>query len=210
VDTRSPRRLRYAGRSPAARSRNQAMEIGASDSRAYLCPDGWLERADLVGQVCGSSPHGPTIIFNTLGRFLRNPTETSPVIGSCGVSDSEHDHSSTCFRLPTIHALGFNSSSETRDHRSRLTDGPCILQISCQCPPEARSIRRHTVQVSFTQQVPPKIYCGASLILLLRFCTVLTLTANSVFSINAGLNTSASMKRICRAGAGLLSFILMI
>jgi hypothetical protein len=54
------------------------------------------------------------------------------------------------------------------------------------------------------------IYCGASLILLLRFCTVLTLTANSVFSINAGLNTSALVKRICRAGAGLLSFILRI
>ena len=77
-------------------------------------------------------------------------------------------------------------------------------------PPETRPIRRHTIQVSFTQQLPPKIYCGASLILLLRFCTVLTLTANSVFSINAGLNTSASVKRICRAGAGLLSFILKI
>src|SRR5579863_1412179 len=31
-------------------------------------------------EVCGSSLHGPTIIFNTLERFLRNPTETSPVI----------------------------------------------------------------------------------------------------------------------------------
>jgi hypothetical protein len=31
-------------------------------------------------EICGSSPHGPTIIFNTLERFLRNPTETSPVI----------------------------------------------------------------------------------------------------------------------------------
>jgi hypothetical protein len=31
-------------------------------------------------EVCGSSPHGPTIIFNTLESFLRNPTETSPVI----------------------------------------------------------------------------------------------------------------------------------
>jgi hypothetical protein len=52
------------------------------------------------------------------------------------------------------------------------------------------------------------MYCGASLIPLLRFSTVLTLTAVTVFSINAGLNTSASLKKICRAGAGLLSFIL--
>ena len=31
-------------------------------------------------KVCGSSPHGPTILFNTLESFLRNPRETSPVI----------------------------------------------------------------------------------------------------------------------------------
>ena len=31
-------------------------------------------------EVCGSSPHGPTIIFNTLESFLRNPAKTSPVI----------------------------------------------------------------------------------------------------------------------------------
>ena len=129
------------------------------------------------------------------------------IIRSVGVSDSEHDHSSTCFRLPTIHALGFNSTPKTRDHRSRLTDRPSIRQISCQGPPETRPIRRHTIQASFTQQVPPKIYCGASLTLLLHFCTVPTPTANSVFSTDAGLNTSASVKKTCRAGAGPLSFI---
>ena len=69
-------------------------------------------------------------------------------------------------------------------------------------------LRLHAIQASFTQHLPPKICCGASLILLLRFCIVLTLTAISVFSINAGLNTSASLKKICKAGAGLLSFIL--
>jgi hypothetical protein len=31
-------------------------------------------------EVWGSSPHGPTIVFNTLESFLRNPRETSPVI----------------------------------------------------------------------------------------------------------------------------------
>ena len=31
-------------------------------------------------EVWGSSPHGPTIVFNTLESFLRNPSETSPVI----------------------------------------------------------------------------------------------------------------------------------
>src|SRR5713101_8964530 len=30
-------------------------------------------------EVWGSSPHGPTIVFNTLESFLRNPRETSPV-----------------------------------------------------------------------------------------------------------------------------------
>jgi hypothetical protein len=41
--------------------------------KAYPC------HLDTV-EVCGSSPHGPTILFNTLERFLWNPTETSPVI----------------------------------------------------------------------------------------------------------------------------------
>ena len=91
--------------------------------------------------------------------------------------------------------------------RFRLTPGPRVLQLLPKSPPETRPIRRHAIQVSFSQQLPPTIYCGASLTLLLRFCTVLTLTAISVFSINAGLNTSASLKKICRAGAGLLSFI---
>ena len=91
--------------------------------------------------------------------------------------------------------------------RFRLTPGPRVLQLS-QSPPETRPIRQHAIQVSFSQHLPPTIYCGVSLTLLLRFCTVLTLTAISVFSINAGLNTSALVKNICRAGAGLLSFIL--
>ena len=73
-----------------------------------------------------------------------------------------------------------------------------------------RPIRRRARQVSLSKQLPPKIYCGASLILLLRFCTVLTLTAILAFSITAGLNTSASVKKICRAGLGLPSFILKI
>ena len=38
-----------------------------------------VSRFDTV-EVWGSSPHGPTILFNTLESFLRNPTETSPVI----------------------------------------------------------------------------------------------------------------------------------
>jgi len=92
--------------------------------------------------------------------------------------------------------------------RFRLTPGPRVLQLLPKSPPETRPIRRHAIQVSFSQQLPPTIYCGVSLTLLLRFCTVLTLTAISVFSINAGLNTSASLKKICRAGAGPLSFIL--
>ena len=36
-------------------------------------------RFDTV-EVWGSSPHGPTIVFNHLESFLRNPRETSPVI----------------------------------------------------------------------------------------------------------------------------------
>jgi hypothetical protein len=95
-------------------------------------------------------------------------------------------------------------------HRFRLTHGPRVLELFVKSPPETRPLRRHAIQLSFGQQLPPKIYCGASLILLLRFCTVLTLTASSVFSITAGLNTSASVKKICRAGPGLLSFILKI
>jgi hypothetical protein len=95
-------------------------------------------------------------------------------------------------------------------HRFRLTHGPRVLELLAKSPSETRPLRRHAIQVSFGQQLPPKIYCGASLILLLRFCTVLTLTAISVFSITAGLNTSASVKKICRAGLGLLSFILKI
>ena len=93
-------------------------------------------------------------------------------------------------------------------NRFRLTHGPRVLELLVKSPSETRPLRRHAIQVSFGQQLPPKIHCGASLIRLLRFCTVLTLTANTVFSINAGLNTSASLKKICRAGAGLLSFIL--
>ena len=93
-------------------------------------------------------------------------------------------------------------------HRFRLTHGPRVLELLVKSPSETRTLRRHAIQVSFGQQLLPKIYCGGSLILLLRFCTVLTLTAISVFSISAGLNTSASLKKICRAGAGLLSFIL--
>ena len=30
-------------------------------------------------EVCGSSPHGPTTLFNSLESFLGNPRETSPV-----------------------------------------------------------------------------------------------------------------------------------
>jgi hypothetical protein len=37
------------------------MEISKNDSRSD--PLSWLERADRVGQVCGSSPHGPTIVL---------------------------------------------------------------------------------------------------------------------------------------------------
>ena len=39
------------------------------------------ERVYSTVEVCGSSPHGSTITLNNLERFLRNPTETSPVIG---------------------------------------------------------------------------------------------------------------------------------
>ncbi len=31
-------------------------------------------------EVCGSSPHGPTILFITLESLLRNPAKTSPLI----------------------------------------------------------------------------------------------------------------------------------
>jgi hypothetical protein len=113
---------------------------------------------------------------------------------------------------------GSTPPQEPVTDRFRLTPGPRVLQLLPKSPPETRPIRRHAIrrhaiqrhaiQVSFSRQLPPTIYCGVSLTLLLRFCTVLTLTAISVFSINAGLNTSASLKKICRAGAGLLSFIL--
>src|SRR5208283_1229763 len=46
--------------SAAPRIGNQALEVVAADSRPHFCAS-WLERADRVGQVCGSSPHGPTI-----------------------------------------------------------------------------------------------------------------------------------------------------
>jgi hypothetical protein len=34
----------------------------------------------LVGQVCGSSPHGPAFLFNALESFLQSSTKPSPVI----------------------------------------------------------------------------------------------------------------------------------
>jgi hypothetical protein len=52
----------------------------------------------------GFESHGPTIIFNTVERFLRNPTETSPVIlhlqsGRLGLVGSvERIGISTCFQ----------------------------------------------------------------------------------------------------------------
>ena len=43
-----------------ARAGNQEVEIGGKDSRSHS-RQRWLERAAKRGQVCGSSPHGPTI-----------------------------------------------------------------------------------------------------------------------------------------------------
>jgi hypothetical protein len=75
--------------------------------------------------------------------------------------------------------------------RFRLTYGPRVLELLPKTPPQTRPIRQHPIQVSFGEQIPQRIYCGASLIRLLRFCTVLNLTAVTVFSTNDGLNTSA-------------------
>ena len=64
-----------------------------TDTRVIILKGGWMT-GQLFGtdtfqcpyrnietvEVWGSSPHGPTIIFNTSEPFLRNPTETSPVI----------------------------------------------------------------------------------------------------------------------------------
>src|SRR5712691_9331073 len=47
------------------------MEVAPDDPRSHR-EGGSLERADLVGQVCGSSPHGPTI------SSLANASRLSP------------------------------------------------------------------------------------------------------------------------------------
>jgi len=46
------------------------MEVVADDSRPYFRASR-LERAEQVGQVCGSSPDGPTIVFNHLAENTR-------------------------------------------------------------------------------------------------------------------------------------------
>src|SRR5580698_570342 len=52
------------------------MEIGCEDQSADST-EPWLERAANSGQVCGSSPHGPTISLNSrsseLSRKIANP-----------------------------------------------------------------------------------------------------------------------------------------
>jgi len=95
-------------------------------------------------------------------------------------------------------------------HKFRLTHGLLVLQLFGKRPSETRPIRQHAIKVSLSKNPAPKIRCGASLIPLLRFCTVQILTAIMAFSIDAGSNTSASLKKICRAGPGPLLFILKI
>jgi hypothetical protein len=70
-------RVRQLTRSPASRIGNQALEIIADDSRSHFSAS-WLERADLVGQVWGSSPHGPTILVR-LGVQDQKTSRLSPV-----------------------------------------------------------------------------------------------------------------------------------
>src|SRR5713226_9665904 len=53
-------RVRISVGGPAPRTGNQALEISTNDS-GFDPKLSWLERADPVGQVWGSSPHGPTI-----------------------------------------------------------------------------------------------------------------------------------------------------
>ncbi len=66
-------------RPPEERSVYLAVEIVEVDRVAdFRTP--WLERADPVGQVCGSSPHGPTILFNKLGHTRISPRDFLPVI----------------------------------------------------------------------------------------------------------------------------------
>jgi hypothetical protein len=52
--------------------------LAVPNSLVSYCVSTSCYRFDTV-EVCGSSPHGSTILFNTLESFLRNPAETSPV-----------------------------------------------------------------------------------------------------------------------------------
>jgi hypothetical protein len=79
METGLSTRIRDAADSETTRSRNQALEIVKTNCSADR-KVGWLERADLVGQVCGSSPHGPAFLFNALESFLQSSTKPSPVI----------------------------------------------------------------------------------------------------------------------------------
>ncbi|MBZ5527321.1 MAG: protein kinase [Acidobacteriia bacterium] len=60
VATGLPGSIGVSAGSPPARVGNQTLEISKDDPRTAGRLR-WLERADRVGQVWGSSPHGPTI-----------------------------------------------------------------------------------------------------------------------------------------------------
>ena len=78
----------------ASRASNQTLEISQADFPIDRGREG-LERADLIGQVCGSSPHGPTIsaqmayvyILRSASRgryYVRSTSPDGPGFGEMG------------------------------------------------------------------------------------------------------------------------------
>src|SRR5882762_9832570 len=56
-------------------------------AEAVTCLPGVFQIFDTV-EVLGSSPHGPTNLFNTLEGFLRTSAKTSPLNGVLGQLES--------------------------------------------------------------------------------------------------------------------------